>query len=426
MKLWPFGSKQDSSAPVEARSSLENPNIPISNEAIFQIFGHDALSSAGINVTVENALGVPAVWAAVNFLASTIASLPLSVYKKTDQGREKGDKNLQIIIHDAPSDGQTSFEWRKYSMECTLTGGRWISYIERDSRNNIINIFPVIPENVTVKRSGFNKVYHIKTGGKTKTYQQSEIIDIPFMLDSDMLTARSPILMCKDAIGMAIAATNYGSKFFQNGGIPPFVMTGKFETGRALQRASDDVQNVIKEQSRDSKRQVLTLPVGHDIKSIGADPEKSQLVELKRFLIEEVARIYSLPPVFLQDLTHGTIGNTEQQDLHLVKHTVRRWVVQIEQELNLKLFGRQNSDQYVEFNLDGLLRGDFATRMSGYATAVQNAILMPNEIREMENRPVVESGNDLLIQGATVPLGTQTTFMNDQPTDQPPAETVTV
>jgi HK97 family phage portal protein len=117
----------------------------------------------------------------------------------------------------------------------------------------------------------------------------------------------------------------------------------------------------------------------------------------------------------LQDLTHGTIGNTEQQDLHLVKHTIRRWVVQAEQELNLKLFGRDNQDQYVEFNLDGLLRGDFATRMAGYATAVQNAIMQPAEIRDKENLPFVEKSDSLLIQGATVPLGTQTTFT------QPPA-----
>lgn len=425
MKLWPFGKNDNQSTQVEARSSVENPNIPISNDAIFEIFGADSISSSSVPVTIDNALGVTAVWDAVNFISATIASLPLSVYRKTDSGREKGDPALQAILHDSPSDGQTSFDWRKYSMERTLTGGRSISYIERSPSGKIVNIFPVMPENVTVKRSGFTKTYVIKSDGKQKTYKESDIIDIPFMLKSDMVTAISPILKCKDAIGLSIAATNYGSKFFQNGGIPPFVMTGKFETGKALQRASDDVQKVIKEQSRDNKRQVLTLPVGHDIKSIGADPEKSQLVELKRFQIEEIARIYSLPPVFLQDLSHGTIGNTEQQDLHLVKHTIRRWVIQIEQELNLKLFGRNNSEQYVEFNLDGLLRGDFATRMSGYATAIQNAIYKPAEVRDMENKPFAENSDTLLIQGATIPLGTQTTFNNPDGTSNADS-TVTV
>jgi HK97 family phage portal protein len=137
------------------------------------------------------------------------------------------------------------------------------------------------------------------------------------------------------------------------------------------------------------------------------------MVDLQRFQIEEVARIFSLPPVFLQDLTHGTFSNTEQQDLHLVKHTVRRWITQIEQEMNLKLFGRDNNDLYVEFNLDGLLRGDFSSRMAGYATGIQNGILKPNEARASENRPSADNGDDLLIQGATVPLGSQVTQENN-------------
>jgi len=111
--------------------------------------------------------------------------------------------------------------------------------------------------------------------------------------------------------------------------------------------------------------------------------------------------------VFLQDLTHGTFSNTEQQDLHFVKHTVKRWAEQFEQELNLKLFGRANRDRFAELNLDGLLRGDFMTRMSGYATSIQNAIQTPNEIRRRENLPAQAHGDDLLIQGATVPLGSQ-------------------
>jgi HK97 family phage portal protein len=119
-----------------------------------------------------------------------------------------------------------------------------------------------------------------------------------------------------------------------------------------------------------------------------------------------VARIYSLPPVFLQDLTNGTFSNTEQQDLHFVKHTIRRWVEQTEAELNLKLFGRK-TNLYVEFNVDGLLRGDLKTRMEAHATSIQNAIRTPNEVRDIENMPKMDNGDDLMIQGATVPIGTQ-------------------
>jgi len=118
-----------------------------------------------------------------------------------------------------------------------------------------------------------------------------------------------------------------------------------------------------------------------------------------------------LPPVFLQDLTHGTFSNTEQQDLHFVKHTVKRWVEQTEAEMNLKLFGR-NSAQYVEFNVDGLLRGDFKTRMEAHATSIQNGIRTPNEVRDIENLPPMDEGDNLMIQGATVPIAAQVGGLN--------------
>ena len=132
------------------------------------------------------------------------------------------------------------------------------------------------------------------------------------------------------------------------------------------------------------------------------------MIEARRFQVEEIARAWQIPPVFLQDLTQGTFSNTEQQDLFFVKHLVGQWSEAFEGELNLKLFGRGNNSRYVEHNLDGLLRGDFASRMAGYATAIQNAIRTPDEVRSIENLPAKGGEADkLLVQGATVPLGTQ-------------------
>lgn len=404
-------------AAAEPRASIEDPKVPITSQSIIALLGAGGTSAAGVTVTLENALGVPAIWAAVNFISGTIAGLPLHVYRKTEGGREKVSGGLSSILHDAVNDECSSFEWRKYSFERVLTGGRSLTFIERNVAGRIINLWPMNPAEVTVKRKAGRKVYVLQQGGKTTTYAAAEIIDIPFMLDADLLTARSPLLSNKDTVGLAIAATHYGSKFFNNGGVPPFVMTGNFQTGAGLKRASEDLEQAVQESAKEG-RLALTLPAGHEIKSIGVDPEKSQLVELKRFLIEEVARIYSLPPNFLQDLSHGTFSNTEQQDLHLVKHTMKRWVEQVEQEMNLKLFGRNSNNQYVEFNLDGLLRGDFKTRMDGYATAIQNGVLKPNEARRQENRPDDPAGDVLLIQGATVPLGSQP-LANPQPAGDP-------
>jgi HK97 family phage portal protein len=384
--------------------NLENPTAPVSANDFLQIMGWgDLYASSGVTVNVDTALGVPAVWAAVNFIAGTIAGLPLHVYRKDeDGGRSKVNSELSLILHDVINEDMSSFEWRKYSLEQVLTGGRSVTYIERNALGQIVNLYPLDPTKVRVERLiDGRKIYRVNA----KVYEAKEVLDLPFMLKANMTDARGPISQNKDAIGMAIAASRYGSKAFQSGGIPPAVLQGPFQSGAAANRASEDVAATTLKLAKEG-RPIMALPIGHELKTIGFTPENMQLLELQRFSIEQIARIYSLPPVFLQDLTHGTFSNTEQQDLHFVKHTVKRWVEQFEQEMNLKFFGR-GSDFYVEFNVDGLLRGDLKSRMEAYATSIQNGIRTPNEVRAIENMEAKKNGDDLLIQGATVPLGSQ-------------------
>lgn len=361
----------------------------------------DAMSETVV-VTVDKALGVPSLWAAVNFISGTIAGLPLHVYRREASGRKRITTGVAPILHDAVNEGMTSFNWRKYTFERVLTTGRAFTFIERNAQGRVMNLWPLDPEKVTVERRRGAMVYLYD--GRNR-YEANEVIDLAFMMDSDGLNHRSPIATNKEAIGRAIAATKYGSKYLSGGGVPPFAVTGNFQSGSALKRAGDDLAKAVREAAEEN-RLALTLPSGLEIKPIGGDPEKNQLVETQRFAVEEIARIYSIPPTFLQDLTHGTFSNTEQQDLHFVKHTLKRWIEQAEQEINLKLFGR-GSKQFVEFSVDGLLRGDFATRMSGHSVAIQNAIRTPNEVRELENLPAMEGGDSLMVQGATVPIDQQ-------------------
>ena len=386
--------------------SLENPQIPISSSAILSFFGLDEASAAGESVTIDTALGVPAIWAAVSFLSGTLAVLPLQVFRKTDAGREQVDGGINDILHDAPNDEMSSFEWRKYTFEQVFTGGRGVTFIERKSSGEIINLWPIDPSKVTYISDGRKRSYRVQNGGSAVVYGASEIIDLPFFLKPNGLDFRSPILSHADVIGMAIALTKYAGRFFAGGGVPPFAIEGPFQSPAAMQRAGDDLAAAMAKAAKE-KRAALALPAGHTIKSLGVNPDKAHMIEASRFIIEQIARIYSLPPTFLQDLTRSTFSNSEQQDLHFVKHTLLRWVEQFEQQLNLKLFGRSNPDMYVELNVDGLLRGDFQGRMQGYAQGVQNAILTPNEIRRMENFPDAIGGDDLMIQGATVPIGQQ-------------------
>lgn len=387
------------------RRKEQRSSAPQSSDRVVQIFGLQDFIAAGSGeaVSIDSALGVPAIWAAVNFLSGTIAGLPIGVYRKTSAGREKLSGGLADVLHDVANtvDLTSSFALRKWWVEQALTGGRGVVFIDRDAKGSVVNLWPLDPARLTVKRRSGVKIYEYRDESQMR-YAAGDVLDLPFMVRADGLGHRSPIMANRDVVGMAQAITRYGGSFFRNGGVPPFAVTGKFQSVGSMGRAADDLSEAVLKAARED-RQALVLPEGLDIKQIGGDPEKSQMVETQRFMIEQIARIFSLPPVFLQDLTHGTFSNTEQQDLHLVKHTIKRWVEQIEQEMNLKFFGRGDG-RYVEFNLDGLLRGDFKTRMDGYAQGIQNGVLMPNEARAMENRPGADGGSELYIQGATVPL----------------------
>ena len=391
----------------EARN-FENPTVNVSSDELTSILGWGSDSVSGVAVNTDSALSVPAVWAAVNFMSGTLAGLPMHVYRKTKNGREKVENGISSILHDSVNDGMSSFEWRKYVFDQVFTGGRGLTYIERSANGAIKNLWPLNPSLVRVESVLRNKTPVKVYRYNDVTYEATEIIDIPFMLKSNGIDVRGPIATCKDAIGMAISASRYGAKAFQSGGIPPAVLQGPFQSGAAAARASDDVAKTTLKLAKEG-RPIMALPAGHELKTLGLNPEQMQLLELQRFSVEQIARVYSLPPVFLQDLTHGTFSNNEQQDLHFVKHTLKRWIEQFEQELNLKLFPR-GSKLYVEINVDGLLRGDFKTRMEAHATSIQNGIRTPNEVRELENMPDREEGGSLMIQGATVPIGSQPTI----------------
>lgn len=374
---------------------------------LMEIFG---ISGTG-GVSQEQALGVPAVWGAINFLSGTIAGLPLHVFDRDAKGikkKVKATKSNPVVsmLHSAVNDSYTSFQWRFDMFNSVLTEGRFVTYIERDELGRPINLFPLI--GATVQRNNGRKKY--KHSGRV--YDEADVIDITFMLKSDLLTHRSPLRQCAVAIGKAVHANSYGSKLFENNGLPAFVLQGPFNSEKSASRASENIAEATKQAARRGGN-VLAIPVGHELKPLGADPDKMQMVEAQEFAVIEIGRIYSLPPTFLQDLSRATFSNSEQQDLHLVKHTLKRWVEQVEAEMTLKLFGR-NSTRFVEFNLDGLLRGDYITRMQGNSTAIQTGQLTPNEARGMDNRPPLDGGDGLLIQGATVPLDGHTGLGGEQ------------
>jgi HK97 family phage portal protein len=388
---------------AEKRMITEIPGIDRPGSNILQVFGLSGIDLPA--VTTESALSVPAVQAAVTFLSRSLAALPLHAYRNTEAGPEKIKGGLQTLVHEAPNREWTSFKLRQYFWQQVFTGGRGLLYIER-AGSNITGLYPISPTGVQIKRDSLgNTTYQVGS----KTFAAADVIDIPFMLKADGVGHYGPITMGAGAIQLALAMNAFGSKFFAGGGVPPLALVGPPPAGKeALQRALKDVQRSI-ETAREQSIPIANIPPGYELKPIGFDPEKGQMTDARRFQVEEIARVYGLSPIFLQDLTHGTFSNAEQQDLHVVKHCLAQWVQSFEEELNLKLFGQRNGGRYVEHNMDGLLRGDFKTRMEGLARAIQTAQLTPDEARALENRPAYPGGvgEKPLVQGATVPLGSQ-------------------
>lgn len=382
--------------------SVENPTVsPRDAAEFFAFFGLEAATLP--NVTVERALRVPAVNAAVNFLSRTLAALPLHAFVRSAESSERENGDIEAVLRN-PTPEMDGFKARQYFWSNVFTVGRGLAWIER-SGGRIDNIWPLNPNKTTVRRRGLGTVYR-HDGAE---YGAADVIDIPYMLKPDQLGHYGPISLASKAIQLALAMNDYASGFFAGGGVPPLSISGPLPEGReALKRAQDDVERSIR-LARQTQSPIMPIPAGHKLDAVGFDPAKGQMTEARLFQIQEIARGYQMPPAFLQDLSKGTLTNVEQQDLHLVKHLIGQWAKAFEAQASLKIYGREGSGHYVEHNLDGLLRGDFKSRSDALARAIQTAQVTPNEARALDNRPKSKNpaADELLIQGATVPLGQQ-------------------
>lgn len=407
-----IGFEFSRSAAETRAASIEDPRVPVSQTSEF--LGFFGVGGANLpNVTIDSALTVPAVLAAVAFLSRTMATLPLHAYRDTKDGAVRLTGKTAVTIHEAPNDLMGSFKFRQWFWQQVFTGGRGLAWIERNG-SVIEALWPMDPRKTSVKRVGFTLVYRFEG----KEYPAADVIDVPFMLREDQIAHRGPINLAAKAIQLALAMNDYGSNFFAGGGVPPLALEGPVPSGKGgLERAMADVSRVI-EAAKKTNKPIFPMPPNHKLTQVGYDPAKGQMTEARLFQIQEIGRAWQLPPAFLQDLSRGTFSNVEQQDLHLVKHLISQWAKAFEDEANLKLFGRGNSGRYVEHNLDGLQRGDFKSRIEGIARAIQTAQMTPNEARALENRPkhANPDANELLIQGATVVLGKQP-LKPEQPVD---------
>jgi len=381
-------------------------------------------TTAGKPVNEHTAMQMTAVYSCVRILSETLAGLPLHVYRYNDSGgKEKHLKHpLYKLLHDEPNPEMTSFALRETLMSHLLLWGNAYAQIIRNARGEVIALYPLMPNKMTVDRDSKGRLFYIYTrtsddaptlGNESRVYlTPSDVLHIPG-LGFDGLVGYSPIAMAKNAVGLAIATEEYGAKFFANGAAPGGVLEHP-GTIKDPQKVKES-WNAAYQGSVNAHR-VAVLEEGMKYQPIGISPEQAQFLETRKFQINEIARIFRVPPHMLADLEKSSFSSIEQQSLEFVKYTLDPWVVRWEQSMcRALLMESEKPTVFIKFNVDGLLRGDYVSRMSGYATARQNGWMSANDIRELENldRIPVELGGDLyLINGAMTKLQDAGAFAN--------------
>ena len=382
-------------------------------------------TTSGKAVTERSAMQMTAVYSCVRILSEAVAGLPLHLYRyKEDGGKEKAlDHPLYLLLHDEPNPEMSSFVFRETLMTHLLLWGNAYAQIIRNGKGEVIALYPLMPNRMVVDRDIHGQLYYQYTRsteeaptmkGVTVNLPPSDVLHIPG-LGFDGLVGYSPIAMAKNAIGMAIACEEYGAKFFANGAAPGGVLEHP-GTIKDPQRVRESWQSTFGGSGNSNK--IAVLEEGMKYTPIGISPEQAQFLETRKFQINEIARIFRVPPHMVGDLEKSSFSNIEQQSLEFVKYTLEPWLVRWEQSIQRTLFSPEEKKRYfAKFNVEGLLRGDYASRMSGYATARQNGWMSANDIRELENldRIPTEDGGDLyLINGNMLPLGNAGAFADTQ------------
>lgn len=372
-------------------------------------------SSAGKRVNERSAMQMTAVYSCVRILSEAVASLPLHFYEmKEDGGKEKAvDHPLYFLLHDEPNPEMTSFLFRETLMTHLLLWGNAYAQIIRNGRGEVIALYPLMPDRMDVDRDEKGNLYYRYTRqpgdaetmkGQTVVLRPSEVLHVPG-LGFDGLIGYSPIAMAKNAIGLAIAAEEYGAKFYANGAAP----SGVLEHPGVIKdpsRVRESWMNTFGGSANANK--VAVLEEGMKYTPISISPEAAQFLETRKFQVNEIARIFRIPPHMIGDLEKSSFNNIEQQSLEFVKYTLDPWVCRWEQSIKRSLLTAEEKKRFfVKFNVDGLLRGDYESRMNGYAVGRQNGWMSANDIRELENLdriPETDGGDLYLVNGNMLPL----------------------
>jgi HK97 family phage portal protein len=391
-------------------------------------------STSGKPVNERTAMQTTAVYSCVRILAEAIASLPLHIYKYKEGGGKElvYDHPLYTILHDEPNPEMTSFVFRETLMSHLLIWGNAYAQIIRDGAGRVLGLYPLLPNQMDVDRDEHGRLVYtysrqsdenpnFKVTGDIKL-RSEDVLHIPG-LGFDGLVGYSPIAMAKNAVGMTLACEEYGASFFANGANPGGVLEhpGVLKDPSKVRESWNSVYR-----GTNNAHKIAVLEEGMKYQQIGIPPEEAQFLETRKFQLNEIARLYRIPPHMIGDLDKSSFSNIEQQSLEFVKYTLDPWVIRWEQSLQKALLlPGEKGNYFIKLNVDGLLRGDYESRMNGYSVGRQNGWFSANDIREMEDMnpiPDEEGGNLYLINGGLCKLSDAGIFAGETGQEEEPEQ----
>lgn len=386
-------------------SAVRNETYPSSSgtqgSQLYEWLTGGALSSAGPAVTERTAMGIAAVYACLGLISGAIASLPLPIYQRTQEGRERVTHDLWWLLNEQPCPSMSAAVFWEYMACSLLLHGDALAPIERASPMSpkIIGFKPAHPMDVTVQRVDDRLAYSVLRDGKIKVYDQDDMLHVPG-LGFDGLRGLSPLrYAAKQAVGIALAADEYSARFFSNGARPDYVVTVNGKMGEEQARVFRETWMARYAGLNNAHIPAILSGPEADVKALSLAAKDAQLIETRNYQAGDIARLYGVPPhmIGLTDKATSWGSGIEQQSIGFVKYTLQRHLVKFEQEINRKCF--RTSRHFAEFATAGLERGDYKARNEGYRIAAGRAgepgWMTINEIRKMENLPPIDGGNEL-------------------------------
>ena len=350
------------------------------------------------STTIDNdkALTLTAVWCAIRLLSESVSSLPCSVYTKQANGDKVEDTKSRIynLLKYRPNNYQNKITFFEYIMMSICTDGNSYVQIVRDGSGRPSQLIPISPDTVDVVINDGELFYQIDSVG---ILDSADVLHFKTLTDNG-IDGISPIDQCKKALSWGLNVEEFGDTFFKNGAKPSSVLsTDRALSEQAIERLKNSFSNTYAKLKNSNS--TIILEEGLAFKPISISPEQAQFLASRKFSIEEVARCWNIPPHMLKDLSKSSFNNIEMQSQEFVTYTLKPYITRLENEMNYKLFRTNEVGKtFIEFNLNGLLRGDVKTRNEAYKTAITNGYMSINEVRQKENLNSIEGGDKHFMQ----------------------------